>query len=98
MKCLEFRLPSGAAGMAAGMTRMGIGKELRKLVDAKLITNYKGHTQGYRYYVWFENDYDYTAFFLVWDQYNPWRHPTVIEKDYPEDWGPNPWVQSETKT
>jgi len=95
MICLEFYLPSGAAGMAAGMTKMGISKKLKDLVDRKLINNYKGHTQGYRFYVWFENEIDYTTFFLVWDpEGHPYRIPKVIEKDYPEEWGENPWVQS----
>lgn len=98
MKCLEFRLPSGAAGMAAGMTKSSIGTKLKELVDKKLISNYRGYTQGHRHYVWFENDYDYTAFFLVWDFSKIWHRPEIIEKDYPEDWGPNPWVQSEKKT
>ena len=98
MKCLEFYLPSGSAGMAAGMTRQSIGKRLRDLSDRKLITNYKSYTQGYRFYVWFQYEQDYTAFFLVWEPFNPWHIPKVIEKDYPEDWGSNPWVQSEKKT
>ena len=97
MKCLEFHLPSGSAGMAAGMTRMGINKELKKLVDSKMITGYKSYTQGYKYYVWFKNDYDYTAFFLVWEQTNPWRHPKVIEKDCPEDASKNPQILSVKK-
>ena len=98
MKCLEFHLPSGAAGMAAGMTRAGIAKELSKLVDARLISKYKSHTEGYRYYVWFENEYDYTTFFLVWEQTNPWRHPKVIEKDYPEKPSTNSQILSVKKT
>lgn len=98
MRCLEFILPAGAAGMAAGMTRQSIGRKLRELVDRKLITNYKSYTQGYRYYVWFQHEQDYTTFFLVWDHFQSFHTPKVIEKDYPEGWGPNPWLQSEKKT
>lgn len=95
MRCLEFTLPSGSAGMAAGMTKMAINRKLKELVDRKLINSYKSDLVGYRFYVWLENEQDYTTFFLVWDTNgNPWRVPKVIEKDYPADWGKNPWIQS----
>jgi hypothetical protein len=81
-KCLEFILPSGAAGMAAGMTRQAIGKKIRKLQEDKKIGQYKTKTTGYRFKVWFENEIDYTTFFLVWEAINSWHKPKIIEEDY----------------
>ena len=92
-KCLLFTLPSGAGGMAAGMTR---GSIMRKLRELKF--NYKHKTQAYKFKVWLENESDYTYFYLIWEPSNPYHKPTLIEEDYVEDEGRNPWRESDKKT
>lgn len=89
MKCLEFSLPSGAGGMAAGMTGSRIRKMLNDLVARKIIGGFKIKIKKYKLYVWLETDRDYTMFFLSWDQNRSWFKPTLIEKDYLDDQNDN---------
>lgn len=84
-KCLEFTLPSGAGGMAAGITRQSIGNKLRHLFETKKIGHYKTQTIGYKYRVWFENEIDFTSFFLIWEPSNPWHKPVVKNEVYQEN-------------
>ena len=85
-QCLSFNLPSGAGGMAAGMTRGAIMKKIRELISYKKIgREIKTHTEGYRLYVWLEHEVDYTTFFLVWEPQNSWQRPSVCDKDHPGD-------------
>lgn len=88
-----FTLPSGAGGMAAGMTR---GAIMRKLREHNF--KYKHKTQAYKFKVWLENESDYTYFYLVWEPFNSWQRPTLIEEDYVEDESRNPWRESDKKT
>jgi len=82
-KCLVFGLPSGAGGMAAGMTRGAIIKKLNALASAGTIgKNIKTKTIRYDLKVWLENDFDYTTFFLVWDPNNSWQKPKLIHESY----------------
>lgn len=85
MKCLEFRLPSGAGGMAAGYTRGSILSKLKKLKDENKIGVYKYATERYLLRVWLEHERDYTTFFLLWNPASSWHGPTVTEKDIPPD-------------
>lgn len=85
MKCLEFRLPSGAAGMAAGMTKMAIKKKLDNLVSENKIGDYKHRTERYKFRVWLEKEQDYTVFFLMWETHNnPWHRPELTDEIYTE--------------
>ena len=93
MKCIEFSLPSGSAGMAAGLHRQVIVRQLSQLKEKHSI-DFKTNTDYYKLYVWLKNDSDYTLFFLVWDSTSVWRVPALIEKDYPENWGSDPWTES----
>lgn len=81
-KCLKFHLPSGSAGMAAGMTRQSIAKKLAELKDTGKIGPYKSKTVRYDYKVWLEKDSDYTVFFLLWEPSNTWHKPELIYEDY----------------
>lgn len=82
VKCLEFKLPSGAGGMAAGYTRQSIGKRLAALRDSGKIGPYKSKTEGYAYKVWLEKESDYTIFFLLWEPSNSWHRPKVTDEIY----------------
>lgn len=81
-KCLEFTLPTGAAGMAAGMTRGAIGNQLRALRDNGKIGPFQTKTVGYKYKVWLEKEIDYTVFFLLWEIKNSWHKPNVTDEIY----------------
>lgn len=85
MKCLEFQLPNGSAGMAAGYTKMNIKKKIDQLVTDNKIGDYKHKTENYRFKVWLEKEQDYTVFFLLWD-YSPnqWHKPKVTDEIYTE--------------
>lgn len=93
MKCLLFSLPSGAGGMAAGITR---GAIMTKLNNLKF--TYKHKTEAYQFKVWLENESDYTLFYLMWEPYNSWQKPTLIEENCPQDKSINTWVKSWKKT
>ena len=98
-KCLSFTLPSGAGGMAAGMTRGGIMKQIREIINGGLIgKNIRTDTKGYEFNVWLENEIDYTTFFLVWEPKNSWQKPTVKDKDYPQIPRTTENLDSKTKT
>lgn len=84
-KCLNFRLPTGSAGMAAGMTKQAINKKLIALIDQDKISSFKTKLNGYNLKVWLGKESDYTVFFLVWDQSNPWHKPTITDEDYTQD-------------
>lgn len=85
MKCLEFKLPSGSAGMAAGYTRAGIKKQLDRMLNENKIGPYKQKTQGYRFKVWLDKEQDYTIFFLLWEVRNQWHTPELTDEVYTED-------------
>ena len=82
LECLHFYLPSGAGGMAAGMTRQAIGNKLAALRDSGKIGPFKSTTIKYDYKVWLEKDSDYTVFFLLWEPLNDWQRPRIIYEDY----------------
>ena len=84
-----FTLPSGAGGMAAGMTR---GSIMRKLRELKF--KYKHKTQAYKFKVWLENESDYTYFYLVWEPKNSWHTAILIEEDYVPDESSSKGIQS----
>lgn len=88
-KCLVFTLPSGSAGMAAGMTRGSISKKLSELHATNKIGPFKTKTIKYEFKVWLEKEIDYTVFFLLWEPFNSWHKPTLIYETYtpPE----SPW-------
>ena len=86
---MKFHLPSGAAGMAAGMTRGAISKKLGELRDSGKIGPFKTKTVRYDFFVWLEKESDLTLFFLLWEPSNSWHKPELINEVYtpPE----SPW-------
>ena len=78
---LEFRLPSGAGGMAAGYTKMGISKELARVCKQYNIEFEDRVTKAYRYRVSFKRDQDYTLFALVWQPKSTYFNYTVWYED-----------------
>lgn len=78
---LEFRLPSGAGGMAAGYTKAAISKELKQICEQYNIEFEDRVTKAYRYRVSFKQPQDYTLFALVWQPKNSWFNYTVWHED-----------------
>lgn len=74
---LEFKLPQGAGGMAAGYRNMHLKKRILAWADQHNITviNY---TNGYRCCFEFARDGDYTLFALTWQVRTPWDEFTVV--------------------
>jgi len=81
---LEFTLPSGSAGMAAGYTRQSISRNVSEVANDHGII-WKSNTVGYRYYIQFEKPEDYTMFALVWQTRvkNSWHQYRVIDGEMP---------------
>lgn len=83
---IEFRLPSGAGGMAAGHTKQAIIKQLNSICTTYHIQLAQQVQQPYRFRVSFKQSKDYTIFALVWDikntyfKYTIWNEP--IETAY----------------
>lgn len=84
---IEFRLPSGAGGMAAGYTKQAINLALRDTCLKHNIIIVNQVTQPYRYRIEFKQPSDYTLFALVWHiknynfKYTVWNEPIDTEYD-----------------
>ena len=74
---LEFKLPSGAGGMAAGYTKMSISKSVDRVCRRLAIELDQKLTVNYRFRVSFKQAKDYTLFALVWQPKNQWHKYTL---------------------
>lgn len=74
---IEFRLPSGAGGMAAGYTKMAINRQLKETCAEYNITMARQNTLAYRFRVEFATQQDLTLFALVWQPKNNYFKYTV---------------------
>lgn len=79
---LEWRLPTGSAGMAAGMTKMAINKRLRALSEQHGF-NYATVTQGYKHYAELWPESAYTILALQWTSTIPYQAYRVREGTMP---------------
>lgn len=80
-KCVVFDLPSGAGGMAAGMYKGQLTKEINHFV-ARHNIDFVSKTQNYKFKIWFDDDYHYTLFLLGFNWDRIWRRPYIIEEEY----------------
>jgi hypothetical protein len=64
---IEFRLPVGAGGMAAGVALNHINIDIDNWVKKHNIQYHKTKIHKYTYRLCFPNDKDYTHFALTWD-------------------------------
>ena len=75
---LEFRLPSGAGGMAAGYRNQNLRKRVGNWAaehNVKLIN----YTNGYRCCFEFGKPSDYTLFALSWQVKSVWDEYTIVD-------------------
>lgn len=85
-KCLQFRLPSGAGGMAAQMTAGKIKNKLNELHSSKKIGLFKtSHEKHYKMNIWLENEYDYTTILLLWERQSVFSDPILVERPSTEN-------------
>ena len=77
---IEFILPRGAGGMAAGHFAHSIRKKMKEWADKHNVTviNYVG---GYRICFEFANDHDYTLFALTWQPQNSWQQYKLVKPE-----------------
>jgi hypothetical protein len=64
---IEFRLPTGAGGMAAGVALKHIRIDIDDWVGRFEIQNYKTKLHKYTYRLCLASDRDYTQFALTWN-------------------------------
>lgn len=78
---IEFKLPSGAGGMAALHASYYIRKRMQAWAEEHNIKITSEHT-GYRMTYKFSRDYDYTVFALSWTALKGWdRYELVSDED-----------------
>lgn len=74
---IEFKLPTGAGGHAAGH----FSQSLRKKVNAWALQHNVtviNYVSGYRICFEFARESDYTLFLLCWESKNMWTIPELI--------------------
>ena len=76
---IEFRLPQGAGGMAAGHRNHLLKKRVRAWADEHNIAVINW-TNGYRCCFEFAKDSNYTLFALSWPVKSMWDEYTVIDE------------------
>lgn len=74
---IQFKLPSGAGGMAAGYRNMHLKKRVQALADLHNITVINW-TNGYRCCFEFARASDYTLFMLAWEVKSIWDQYELI--------------------
>lgn len=76
---IEFKLPSGAGGMAAGYTSQAINKKLAAWAEDY---GYSYTTKYGRYRLWvvFDDPAAYTAFGISWQPWGIYSVPEIIDK------------------
>lgn len=78
---IEFTLPSGSSGMAAGYTKMSIWRRIQDWAHTHNQSIKYTQTEKYRFRVQFKNDRALTMLALSWDNINSWHKYTVYEGD-----------------
>lgn len=73
---IEFKLPSGAGGMAAGYTRQAIKRQVSDIVRKHNITVIDTIDMGYTHCIEL-SEHDLTMLALCWDEKNSWHKFTV---------------------
>lgn len=63
---IEFTLPTGSSGMAAGYTKLHIEKALKEWSE-KYDIHYKSKLQNYRLKITFSNPEHYAFWALTWE-------------------------------
>lgn len=77
---LEFKLPSGAGGMAAGYTSQAITKRLAEWAN-KFEYTYQTKFGRYRLWVIFEQLEAYTVFGISWQPWSLYSRAEIIDKN-----------------
>lgn len=79
---IEFRLPNGAGGMAAGHASSMLRKKIAEWASKNGNPAYKaGVAMPYRYHLTFEDDIYYTLFALTFEQGKLFSKFEIIDAD-----------------
>lgn len=78
IRAVSFSLPSGAGGLAPAMARGFILKRVREFSE-KHNLKFTSEIKGYQLLIYFENDQDYTLFFLAYDSRHDWSKPRMVD-------------------
>lgn len=77
---IQFKLPSGAGGMAAGYRNQLLKKRVRAWADEHNIT-VVNWTNGYRCCFEFAHEHNYTLFALCWQPASIWDQYEIINAE-----------------
>jgi len=75
---IEFTLPNGAGGIAAGYRAMHLTRQIQAWATLHNVEVKKYNSQAYRLCFEFGRLADYTLFALCWDATSIWNKYTVI--------------------
>ena len=76
---IEFKLPSGAGGMAAGYRNMHLKKRIREWAELHNVTiTHWNASSGYRSCFQFARESDYTLFALSWQATSIWDQYEIV--------------------
>lgn len=79
---IEFRLPNGAGGMAAGHASAALKKKIRDWAEKHGNPVYQaGVEQPYRYRLTFDDELNYTLFALTFEQGKLYSKFEIIDLD-----------------
>lgn len=79
---IEFRLPNGAGGMAAGHASAALKKKIAEWASKHGNPVYKaGVAMPYRYHLTFEDELNYTLFALTFEQGKLFSKFEIIDTD-----------------
>jgi hypothetical protein len=79
---IEFRLPNGAGGMAAGHACAMLRKKISEWAEQNGNPTYKAGVEGaYRFRLTFEDEYYYTLFSLSFKQGNFFSRFEIIQNN-----------------
>ena len=77
---IEFKLPRGAGGLAAGHYNNSLKKRVQAWAEEHNVTVINW-TNGYRCCFEFANNRDYTVFALSWNSRTEWDQYTIVYDD-----------------
>lgn len=86
---IEFRLPGGAGGMAAGYTKQGIVRQLKTVCSQHNIEIVNQVQQPYRFRVELAREQDYTVLALAWQAKSEWFKFKLYNEPITTEYDPN---------
>ena len=89
---IEFRLPGGAGGMAAGYTKQAIIKQLKETCAQLNLTIVQQVQQSYRFRIELANEREYTILSLAWQPKTQWFRFKLFDEPITAEYDPNRYI------